>query len=323
MPRQYIEGSRVKRRLGRRYRGFQVWSFRFHACRFALLRALGLAPAPFRLALCMCFKNSATYLREWIEFHLRVGVEHFFLYNNNSEDDFLPVLRPFIDRGLVTLVTWPGQQQQLPIYDHCLRVFGPRARWIGFIDDDEFLFPVEAPSLPEVLRDYEAHAGLLVTRILFGSSGHARRPPGGVLENFLLRAPDGHFDLAKSIVQPARVIGFRNPHAVLPRPGRAIVDENLVVCSEARRSSSSSPDARRLRINHYECKSDEELQAKVDRGDALKGGRHSYHPDRKRGRRIAAANAVRDTAILRFLPALHPAPGPAPAPPSDESGLPA
>ncbi len=36
------------------------------------------------MSLCAIFKDEADYLREWIEFHRIVGVEHFYLYNNSN-----------------------------------------------------------------------------------------------------------------------------------------------------------------------------------------------------------------------------------------------
>src|SRR5262245_60313739 len=47
------------------------------------------------IAIAAIFCNEADYLKEWIEFHLMVGFDKLFLYNNNSSDNFLPILRPY------------------------------------------------------------------------------------------------------------------------------------------------------------------------------------------------------------------------------------
>ena len=73
---------------------------------------------PHYLSICAIFKNEARYLEEWIKFHRGVGVSHFFLYDNESTDDPLTVLRPWIEMGLVTLVAWPGRAQQVRAYMH-------------------------------------------------------------------------------------------------------------------------------------------------------------------------------------------------------------
>ena len=35
----------------------------------------------YNVAVCTIFKNEAPYLKEWIEFNLIAGIEHFYLYN--------------------------------------------------------------------------------------------------------------------------------------------------------------------------------------------------------------------------------------------------
>src|SRR5271165_4385432 len=62
---------------------------------------------PYDLAICAIFQNEAPYLKEWIEFHKLVGVQHFYLYNNLSTDDYITVLAPYIDTKEVDLVDWP------------------------------------------------------------------------------------------------------------------------------------------------------------------------------------------------------------------------
>ena len=52
-----------------------------------------------RVALCLIFKNEAPFLKEWLDYHLALGVDHFYLYNNNSDDDFREVLRPYATGG--------------------------------------------------------------------------------------------------------------------------------------------------------------------------------------------------------------------------------
>ena len=53
-----------------------------------LRRARRTASAPQGVALCMRFRDEARYLAEWVEYYLAAGVDHFFLYNNFSTDDY-------------------------------------------------------------------------------------------------------------------------------------------------------------------------------------------------------------------------------------------
>jgi len=37
----------------------------------------------YRISLCLIFKNEAPFLKEWLDYHLSIGIDHFYLYNNN------------------------------------------------------------------------------------------------------------------------------------------------------------------------------------------------------------------------------------------------
>ncbi len=113
----------------------------------------------YRLTIGAMFKNEAPWLKEWIVYHHEVlGVEHFYLYNNDSTDDYRAVLEPFIKAGLVELIDWsssdpaneiPGEYEspwlsfQVGAYNDCLKKKAYRkARWVAIIDIDEFIVPV-------------------------------------------------------------------------------------------------------------------------------------------------------------------------------------
>ncbi len=48
----------------------------------------------YSITICGIFKNEASYLKEWIEYHEMIGIEHFYLYNNNSDDNYRDILQP-------------------------------------------------------------------------------------------------------------------------------------------------------------------------------------------------------------------------------------
>ena len=100
------------------------------------------------LTACLMFKDAAPYLDEWLRFHCRVGFDHFYLYDNDSSDDYTAVLRPLQDRGHITLHGWPGASQQERAFQHAIDNYRHEARWMAFLDDDEFLFSPQNANLP-------------------------------------------------------------------------------------------------------------------------------------------------------------------------------
>ncbi len=254
----------------------------------------------YQVTACLRFKNVARYLAEWLEFHHLVGVEHFYLYNNNSEDDYQSVLAPYIRDGLVTLHDWPG----IPIPgadEHCVAHYGKLSRWIAFLDDDEFLFPVQGVPLAEALEPYKAHPAVAVYWRMFGSNGHRERPKGLVIGNYT-RAEAGPYNLIKSVVNPRRILRTKgSPHYWLYRYNQLAVDEQfrpIKICE------GPGAVADILRINHYWSKSYEDGVAKFARG--YQDRWTMEHPRTMDTWREwdKAYNAVEEKTILRYEPEL-------------------
>src|SRR5919109_1112110 len=140
------------------------------------------------LAVSAIYLNEAPFLEEWIEFHRLVGVEKFFLYNHLSTDNHRAVLAPYVEEGIVEVTDWPHEPGQASAYQDCLDRHRRDARWIAFIDLDEFLFSPTYAPLPQVLKAYEPWPGVHVNWAVFGPSGHETRPQGLVIESYTSRA---------------------------------------------------------------------------------------------------------------------------------------
>lgn len=217
---------------------------------------------------CLCFKDSARYLHEWLLFHYVQGIRRFYLYNNESSDGWFQVVRPWLQRGLATVTDFPGKGVQAEIYDHCLAKAKGEVEWLAFIDDDEFLFPTGNESLNDVLSDYSSAAGLAVAWVLFGSGGLEKQSDDWVINRFVRSGgvADSH---AKCIVRPDRVIrSLVIGHLFESAAGFQIVDENGRPVTKA---LNGEPSASRIRINHYLIKSWEEWRFRRQRPQANTG----------------------------------------------------
>jgi hypothetical protein len=255
------------------------------------------------LAACGIYRDEAPYLREWVEFHLLVGVEHLFLYNNGSVDEHLEALAPYLEAGVVTLRDWPLAPGQLEAYAHCLESHGGDWRWMAFLDLDEFLFSPTGRPVPALLADYERWPGVGVNWAVYGNSGHRTMPEGLVTESYLWRAEDAfeRHRMIKSIVDPGKVSRPGDPHWFHYKDEARAVDE---LGRPIRKARTDSVSFARLRVNHYWSKSEEECLRKLQKGKADK--REGRSPALRRYREIGAErNQVRDETVLRFVPALR------------------
>ena len=93
------------------------------------------------LAVVAILKNEGPYLKEWLDYHLLAGVDHFYLYDNESPDNQAEVAKPYVEAGLVTYIPFPGIAMQMPAYNDAINRFKFQARYMAFIDGDEFIYP--------------------------------------------------------------------------------------------------------------------------------------------------------------------------------------
>jgi hypothetical protein len=218
-----------------------------------LRASLPSKPPPIYLAACAVFRNEGSHLPEWVEFHRRQGIQRFWLYDNLSTDAWETGLAPWLSSGVVTVSSWPHHPGQLSAYSHCLRSHRADARWVAFIDIDEFLFSPTGRSLPSVLDGFEGNSAVVANWRLYGTSGHFQPPTGPTTQNYLWRVKDDAWvnQHVKSIVNPRKTSTWvQNPHFF--RHYAAPVGEDRKPVSGPFRFP---PTAELLRINHYYTRS--------------------------------------------------------------------
>ena len=270
------------------------------------------------LSVCAVYRDEAPYLGEWIEFHRLMGVERFYLYDNQSTDDHREVLAPYVDEGIAVVHEWPavlppdivvGEAAQCATYQHCILNYREDSRWIAFLDLDEFMFSPTGARLADVLPEYERWPGVGVNWAQFGTSGHHARPDGLVLESYVRRADAlGYNRWIKSVVDPRRVRNFCLAHFfIFTGEPSVAVDENHRPI-DGKLSSTEEVSFSKLRVNHYVTKSEEDLQRKLARPRVDNGRPRNFTPGRTR-RMIEMTNAVEDRTIQMHLPALKEALG--------------
>lgn len=267
---------------------------------FLALCSCSRAPNLHKLAICAIFKDEAPWLKEWVTYHHKVlGVEKFYLYNNESKDNYLEVLKPFLDKDIVELIDWessnpkhlafgafmdsPWSAAQLGAYNDCLknRALG-KAKWVAMIDIDEFIVPTKGvKSFYALLNQAEKNKKGTISLYwrVFGTSGVKELEDHELLtEKLTRRADDDHpwNQLVKSIHQP-EAIEFCLIH----------VAEKLKPGFGAR---TLKPE--KVRINHYWTRTENFcFQKRQTRKDIEPGFFKSFE-------------VVEDNAIEQYLPIL-------------------
>jgi hypothetical protein len=249
------------------------------------------------LSICAILKDESAYLPEWIAFHRAVGVEHFYLYDNESAVPVAHVLGREMSAGLVSIIRWPGKAQQGPAYEDCLARHRRDSAWIAFVDLDEFIVPKAAGDLPSLLKDYEKFGAVGFNWQTFGSSGLETRPKGLQIEAFTKRSTRAYSmnTHIKSIVRPPRATKYRDPHSFTYSESHCVNEKFAYV-----EGAFNSPPLHQVaQINHYIVRSKEESAQKAARG-AADGSKKTAELLERWDREL---NAEDDVEILRFAAA--------------------
>ena len=221
------------------------------------------------LSVVAILKNEAPYIKEWIEFHKLVGVERFYLYNNDSEDNVKEILSPYINDGTVIYQEVSGSVRQMPVYRDAIYRYRDETQWMAFIDLDEYIVPVEKDNIKDFLKDYEDYPAVGINWVMFDSNNHKTAPSDMLITEDYTRV---HKDYnmkenlhIKSIVNPRKVLMMYNPHfCIYPRNNFAVTENYEIIEGPFTKYNS----VEKIRINHYHCKSEQEYIAKVSRGGA-------------------------------------------------------
>ncbi|XVF02340.1 hypothetical protein REPUB_Repub04eG0167300 [Reevesia pubescens] len=166
----------------------------------------------YELCACSMLWNQAPALQEWIMYHAWLGVERWFIYDNNSDDGIQEVIKEldFQDYN-VSRHTWPWIKTQEAGFSHCALRAKNECKWVGFFDVDEFYyFPrhhrrglLGQNLLRSLVANYSSSRTIAEIRTAchsFGPSGLSSPPAQGVTVGYTcrLQSPERH----KSIVRP-------------------------------------------------------------------------------------------------------------------------
>lgn len=269
------------------------------------------------LALVMIIRNEARYIREWIEYHRLVGVSHFYIYDNESDDGLRELLQEYVDEDIVTYTYWPGECVQVSAYNDALHKYGEMYEFMGIVDSDEFIVPTTGVNivdeLESIIDKYEGMVdisrtnghvgGIGINWRNYGTSFHKQYVEGLLIENYKYRAENDFFKnmVIKTVFIPSRVDEVLDPHTVKYKTGYCCISEKGSYIS-----SSVFPDGacEILRINHYYSKSEEECVAKYKRG--WPDQKHVDLEDEYIANRLKVIaskyNVVYDDVMDRFIP---------------------
>ncbi|MGJ3241607.1 MAG: glycosyltransferase family 92 protein [Opitutales bacterium] len=274
------------------------------------------APASDRqgLALVTIVRNESRHIREWLRFHGLAGVSHVYLYDNGSKDETVERARSSLPASALTLTPWAQRvfcrddraeiHSQVLAYAHAIANFGAAYQWMAFIDADEFLVPTGAETLEAALEPLILHGQVSLPWHMFGPNGHRGPPPTGQLAGFTQRSRDPYAHPRalnfKVIADPCRITAIKVHGMEIDGTARSVNDRGQPA-RHRNRTDRAFYSQDRIQLNHYYTRSQQELEAKLNRPGMKLGPMDRRRRQVAHIARLIEQGTVEDTTALTFL----------------------
>lgn len=142
--------------------------------------------------------NAAKFLKEWVVYHSRIGVEKFILYDNGSDDELQTIVEELNQDGFnVKTVLWPWPKTQEAGFSHSAIYAKDTCKWMMYVDVDEFVFSPTwlSSSTPSTKMLFSllpnkptSNVGQILIRCNeFGPSNQHSHPVHGVTQGYTCR----------------------------------------------------------------------------------------------------------------------------------------
>ena len=95
-----------------------------------------------KVCVCTSGKKDNKYIKEFVDYYQKCGVDKIFLYDNNSSDGekYNEVIKDYISSGFVEILDWRGKpNEQLSMMNDCYQKNHDKYNWLIFNNIDELI----------------------------------------------------------------------------------------------------------------------------------------------------------------------------------------
>jgi len=236
-----------------------------------------------KVAICAVAKNENKYIKEWVDYHLHLGFDNIFIYDNNDSNS--EKISDIINNDKVIIYDWFNIQSiQSKAYTDCFNNQKNNFDWILYIDIDEFVVLEKYNNIKQFLSN-EYFNNTYIIRLNWmhfddNDELDIINDNYNVFNRFHNRIKYFKDSYGKSFIRTNLQIkktisahGYCNKEDLIPAVnaiGEQCLNENCVVSYE--------PLYKGAWINHYRTKTiGEYIRQKFFRGDASQANSNRYN----------------------------------------------
>lgn len=161
------------------------------------------------IGLMAIFRNEADILKEFIEHHIRQGIDHFYLIDNASEDDFRSIIKQydnitiFEEPYVANLGAFHEMGPQVKAYNKFCQFV--KTDWLYVCDMDEFVYGPFGETLKSYIEKNEKQFDQLLISLKTFTSNNLENQPESVIAGFTERVEYESYCLTKSCIRTNKI----------------------------------------------------------------------------------------------------------------------
>ena len=240
--------------------------------------------ADIKVCLCTPGKKENRYIKEFVQFYEKLGVDKIFLYDNNDIDGekFEDVISDYIKNGFVEISDWRGKEKQLiNMMDDCYQKNYDKYDWLIFYEIDEYIHLKNYTNIKQFLNEdkFNNCQKIYLNWVFHTDNNLYHYEDKPVQQRFPITEPipenkKGMHNFIKSIIRG------HIPNLKIECVHRLVKDINS--CDGYGKEPvlklfrMEEQDFENYYIDHYFCKSVDEFIEKLNRGDAVWGHNKNF-----------------------------------------------
>ena len=233
-----------------------------------------------KVCICTLGKKENKYIKEYVEYYKKIGIDKIFLYDNNEIDgeNFDDVLHDYITNKFVDLINYRGKiAPQFKIFTDCYKNNNKRYDWLIFYDIDEFINLKNYSNIKYFLNEkkFDKCKSIYLNCIRHTDNDLLFYDNRSLGERFPIINWNSNMYTVKTIIRGnLKGVTFKTSHWL---------DRNIIGCNafgkfikpnknvKMEMDYNDFNDSKLYYIDHYCYKSTEEYINKINKGDGIFG----------------------------------------------------
>jgi hypothetical protein len=203
-------------------------------------------------------KYEYQYIEEFIVYHLFMGFDKIYVYDNEDTPTYKSLLSKYFDK--VEVIHFPGNNNDIGIQGLIMMHFVQNYMYktdithVIHIDIDEFIVLKKHKNIKEFINEYIVGdcAAITINWRFFGSSGLNSNDGRPVTERFIMREKKYSTHI-KTLFDKTKFDRFRCCHNIVSTEGYHVKDTNGLIITHTAQNVNMEKD-NIIQLNHYASK---------------------------------------------------------------------